>query len=136
MLEPAKYRGLFSASEERWWRHSLFQVANEFGETAYAGLSLREGFRVAAKNKLGLEVEPAIDEQTGIGPADTVCYCLNIPIRIESSLPYHPDARPRVMDEARVSFKAIRETNDVDESHLDLVHRELMRKIQQEGNVA
>ena len=135
VLEPAEYQGLFSASEERWWRHTLFQVANQFGETANTGLSLREGFRVAAKLKLGLEVKPAVDEQTGIGTADTVCYCLNIPIRIESSLPYHPDARPRVMDEARVSFKAIRETNDVDESHLDSVHRELMREIQQEGNV-
>ena len=135
LLEPAEYQGPFSAGEERWWRHTLFRVANRFGETAGTGLSLREGFRLAAKSKLGLEVEPAMDEQTGKGPADTVCYCLKIPIRIESSLPYHPDARPRVMDEARVSFKAIQETNDVNENFLDSVHRELMRKIQQEGYV-
>ncbi len=135
VFEPAKYQGLFCASQERWWRHTLFQVANHFGETAGTGLSLREGFRVAANSKLDLEIELAVDEETGVGPADTVCYCLNIPIRIESSLPYHPDARPRVMDEARVSFKAIRETNDVDESHLDTVHRELMRNIQREGHV-
>lgn len=133
LLEPAEYQGLFCAGQERWWRHTLFQVANRFGETAETGLSMREGFRNAAERKLGLGLGLAIDEQTGTGPADTVCYCLEIPIRIESSLPYHPDARPRVMDEARVSFKAVRETNDVYEDCLDVVHRELMKKIQLEG---
>ena len=132
LLEPAEYQGLFCAGQEHWWRHTLFQLANRFGETAETGLSMREGFRIAAESKLGLGLEPAIDEQTGVGPADTVCYCLEIPIRIESSLPYQPDTRPRVMDEARVSFKAVRETNEVDEDCLDVVHRDLMKKIQQE----
>jgi hypothetical protein len=55
---------------------------------------------------------------------------LRKPVKREFSLPYHPDSRPAVMDEARVSYKAIRESNDVFEEFFDEQHRQLVRKIQ------
>ena len=136
IIEPAKYRGLFCDTEERWWRHTLFNVSSQFGEVGGRQFGLREGFRLAAEQKLGFAIAPSTDQQTGEGPADTICYLLDIPIRIENSLPYHPDSRPRVMDEARISFKAIRERNDVDENHLDAFHRDLMSRIRSEDYVA
>ena len=134
VFEPAEYRGLFHTNQERWWRHKLYQVAIEYSESYGTESGFRESFSTALESKLGLAIKLAIDEETGKGPADTVCYLYEIPVRIESSLPYRPDNRPRVMDEARISFKAIRESNDVDEIHLDAMHRNLMRQIQNEGH--
>ena len=133
LLERAKYRGPFDEEKPRWWRHTLFDIANELYTTTEEKLGLGEGFRSMASEKLGLELEPSSDAETGTVPADTVCYLLGIPIRIETSLPYRPDARPPVMDEARVSFKAIRETNLVDENHLDAVSRDLLEEIRQQS---
>lgn len=130
LFEPAKYRGMFYTTQERWWKHSLLEVASRLSGAEGREIGLREGLRLAIERELGLYVEPAIDEQTGKGLADTVCYFEQIPIRIENSLPYRPDTRPRVMDGARISFKAILERNDVNENHLDAMHRELMHRIQ------
>ena len=136
VFEPAKYRGLFCATQARWWRHTLFNIASQFSEVEGRQFGLREGFRLAAEQKLGFAIEQSTDEQTGEGPADTICYLLDIPIRIENSLPYHPDSRPRVMDEARISFRAVQERNDVEENHLDAFHRDLMSKIRSEDYAA
>ena len=134
IFQPAEYRGLFYDTEERWWRHNLFEVAIEYSASYGTEAEFRDSFRTAVRSKLGFVIEPAIDEETGKWPADTVCYLSEIPIRIESSLPYRPDTRPRVMDEARISFRAIRESNDVDDNHLDAMHRDLKRKIQDESH--
>ena len=88
----------------------------------------RDGFRLSVSEKLGLDVAPSLDPETDL-PADTVCYVLGIPTRIESSLPYTPDSRPKAMDRARVSFRSIRETNDVNEMYLDDSGKELVEEI-------
>lgn len=132
----AEYRGLFYINHERWWRHTLFNIASQFSEVEGRQFGLREGFRLAAEQKFGFPIEQSTDQQTGEGPADTICYLLDIPIRIENSLPYNPDSRPRVMDEARISVRAVQERNDVDENHLDAFHRDLMSKIRSEGYAA
>lgn len=129
LLAPAEYLGPFAEELARWWRHALFDIANRLGATTETGIGLRDGFRAAASENVGLELEPARDEETGVAPADDVCYFLDIPVRIESSLPYQPDPRPSVMDEARISFKAIRETNWVDENHLDAASRAILPEI-------
>ena len=134
IFESAEYRGLFCATYRRWWRHKLYEIAFQYSESFAAGAGTRRGFRDAAESKLGVAIEPAIDEETNDWPSDTVCHLYGIPVRIENSLPYRPDNRPRVMDEARISFRAIRESNDVDENHLDAKHRELMQRIREEGN--
>ena len=134
IFEPAKYHGLFNGTQERWWKHSLLEIASSWSAVEGRELGLREAFRLAIERELDREIEPALDALTSAGLADTVCYFEGIPIRIENSLPYRPDNRPQVMDEPRVSFKAIQERNDVDENHLDLRHREMMIKIREEGN--
>lgn len=83
-----------------------------------------------------MQLEPSRDEETGTTPADTVCYVLGIPIRIENSLPYRPDDRPAIMDEARISFRAIRESNCFDERYLDPADRLLVGEIQKDSNAS
>lgn len=135
IFEPAKYRGPFNTTQELWWRHSLFELASRFSSTEGIESGFLEGFRRAAESEFCFQIERSVDEQTGEGPADTVCYLLDIPIRIETSLPYHPDSRPNVMDEARISFRAVLESNDVDENHLDPFHRDVMMRIRSEAYV-
>ena len=129
LLKDAEYQGPFATEKPRWWRHGLFTIAYQLSEGRVRELGFREGFRVAAAERLGVDLQASQDPQTGASPADTVCYVSGIPIRIETSLPYKPDTRPSVMDEARVSFRAIRETNCVDENHLDSQSRALLEEI-------
>ena len=128
-LRPAEYQGPFAEEQQRWWRHSLFDIANRLCAATELASGVREGFRVAAVEALGLELAPSEDDETGVSPADTVCYLLGVPVRVETSLPYQPDARPPVMEEARISFRAIRESNDVDETYMDLASRAQLDEI-------
>ena len=130
LLKPAEYQGIFNEERQRWWRHRLFEVANDLCLASDRTLGLREGFRAAAGERVGLDLGRSLDVETG-DRADTVCHLLDIPTRIESSLPYRPDARPQVMDEARISFKAIRETNLVEENYLDSESKILLKDIRQ-----
>ena len=130
LLEPAKYQGIFNEERQCWWRHTLFDLANDVCSPSDRTHDLRDEFRVAAGEELGVALDPSIDEETE-GRADTICHLLCIPTRIETSLPYRPDTRPKVMDEARISFKAVRETNMVDENYLDSQSKALLRGIRE-----
>ena len=129
LLRDAEYRGPFLEEGKRWWRHSLFDVANRISSASYEGQSMKAGFRMAAGKVLDQELGASLDAETGIAPADTVCHLLGIPVRIETSLPYRPDSRPLVMDQARISFKAIRETNDFEEMHVDPSSRVILYEL-------
>lgn len=133
LLEPAEYQGLFSSETRHWWRHRLFEITYELSSTIVGEASGRDAFRLAASKTLGDELEPSVDDETGMA-ADTVCYILDIPTRIESSLRYRPDSRPPAMDQARVSFKAIRESIDVKELYLDESSRCLLGEIRSPGS--
>ena len=129
LLKDAEYRGPFCEEGRRWWRHRLFDIAYRLAGTWDSELGLAEGFRLAVADTLGFEPAASNDVDTGVGPADTVCYLLEVPVRIETSLPYQPDSRPPVMESARISFKAIRETNEVEEMHVDAASRHLLDEI-------
>ena len=129
LLRSAEYQGPFAKEKRRWWRQGLFAVAANLCGEADRPVDPVGEFHVVASEALGLQLHPSRDEETGIAPADTVCYILKVPVRIETSLPYRPDARPPTMDEARISFKAIRESNCVEEHYLDSVDRLLVEKI-------
>jgi hypothetical protein len=128
-LRSAEYQGPFCEEQQRWWRHSLFDIANRLCADTEQASAVREGFRLAVFEALGLELTPSADDETGASPADTICYLLGVPVRVETSLPYKPDARPPIMEEARVSFRAIRESNDVDETYIDSANRALLDEI-------
>ncbi len=129
LLSPAIYSGPFCEELRRWWRHSIFDVANSYCSASDGESSLRGEFRRVASERLGLELEPSTDIETGAFPADTVCHVLGEPVRIETSLPYRPDTRPPVMEESRVSFRAIRESNDVDENYISAANRSKLYEI-------
>ena len=104
----AKYAGLFAPIEGRWWRSRLESLA--IGLLTQAGIdgSLNRNFARAFAEVHGEELELCSCIVSGKTPADWVCYALQEPVRIDYTLPYFPDSRPRVMDPARVSYKAIR----------------------------
>ena len=66
ILRPAAYQGPFSEEQQRWWRHTLFDIANRLCAATERGLGLREGFRLAVSEELGRELEPSADAETGI----------------------------------------------------------------------
>lgn len=132
LLQSAKYRGPFCEEGRFWWRHKLFDIAYTLCESSDNTLGLRQSFRIAAGRHFNLLLEPSIDPESNLSPADTICYLLGIPVRIETSLPYWPDERPSVMDEARVSFKAIRETNQIQDNFLDSAGRGMLESIRQQ----
>ena len=131
IISGAEYRGPFREEERRWWRHSLYRIAYRLIEGRETEMGFRAAFQVVVNEKSGIELEPSLDAESGSEQADTVCHVLGIPVRYETSLPYRPDMRPPVMDEARVSFRAIQVSNCVDDNHFDPSSRELLQEIRQ-----
>ena len=129
LFENARYRGPFHEDSTRWWRHQLFDISATLTQTAGPESDSREEFHTFVTNELDLCVDRSVDNESGLSPADTVCYLLGIPVRIETSFPYDPDSRPAVMDRARVSFKAVRELNDVEISYIDPASRDCVSDV-------
>jgi hypothetical protein len=102
----ARYTGPFCDESSRWWKSRLLRKATahmldveEPGPPMSFGQLWRKKNRSAVLSQCGY---------SGEEPADCVCYLLREPVRREYSLRYLPDTRPSVMDEARVSFGAVR----------------------------
>ena len=129
ILQGARYQGIFHQEAILWWRHRLFDIVNDMSVGTGWSPASRDAFRELANQRLGPTLEPARDVEDETHKADTVCYVLNEPARIATSLPYHPDRRPRIMDEARVSFKAIKENDVVNEDYLDSSSRAIFERI-------
>ena len=125
----AKYCELFAPSERRWWKSRLQQVATAMMNRKEKDLPLRQGFPLAWERSKKTEIERAKCVFSGESPAEWVCYILRKPVMIKYSLSYRPDSRPSVMDEARVSFEAIRTSNEVNDELFDPLGRELLPRI-------
>jgi hypothetical protein len=132
MMKDAAYDGPFQSSEERWWRGRLFQRAYTLVGQEKVGGSIGELFYEYCRKK-GKNVTPSRCCTSNQRFAESVCYVLRKPVKREYSLPYHPDNRPNVMETARVSFKAIRESNEISEKWLGPGIDEIVKKIR-EGN--
>ncbi len=119
LFSSAQYDGIMSGYERRWWRSRLFttayQLMTETGITGPLFLKFNEAFHSLYE----YELDPAICIYDGEPTANWVCYVLKKPTKQENSVPYYPDSRPPIMDQARVSFKAIMESNDFDETLVD-----------------
>ncbi len=126
----AAYAGPFASPSSHWWKQRLLLRSRELLTRAgMADASLgrfAEAWRKERHQGLDLAACCASREK----PADSICHVLSTPVLRRYSLPYHPDSRPAVMDEARVSFKAIRETNDYDDRKFPPDARSLLRDIQ------
>jgi hypothetical protein len=125
----AKYCGLFPPLDGRWWKSKLQQIANAMMTQRERNLLLREGFPPAWERARKTGIERSICIFSGESPAEWVCYILEKPVMIKYSLSYRPDSRPPAMDEARVSFEAIRTSNDVNDELFDPLGRELLPEI-------
>ena len=128
-LSKAKYSELFPPTEGRWWKSRLQQIANNIMNQREKNLPLREGFSLAWERSRKTTIERSICVFSGESPAEWVCYILQKPVMIKYSLSYKPDSRPPVMDEARVSFEAIRTSNEVNDELFDSLGRELLPEI-------
>jgi CheY-like chemotaxis protein len=125
----AKYTGAFAPREGRWWKNRLFLKAHRlFGSEDLIGGPLQR-FGDAWKARKGEALSRAVCTSSGESPANAVCFVLKKPVMLEQSLPYRPDARPAVMDEARLSFRAIKERNDYDELYVAPEARRRLREI-------
>lgn len=119
LLKPSKYTGVFSSYEERWWRERIVYHAQSLILKHEIQGRMSEKFREAFTREYHEELEPAICIVDEAPSAEWVCHILKKPVKLRNSIPYYPDNRPSVMDQARVSFKAIQESNEFDESLVD-----------------
>jgi hypothetical protein len=119
LMEPAKYTGVFSTYKERWWRDRLLNIAQSLILKQELRGPVFQKFSEAFSAEFREELDPAICVYDGTPIADWVCYIFEKPVKQRNSIPYYPDSRPAVMDQARVSFKAIQERNEFDESLVD-----------------
>jgi hypothetical protein len=126
---PAKYTGIFAPPGGRWWKSKLQTIAYSMLKKKERELPLRYGFPAAWERIKETSIERAKCVFSGETPADWVCCVLKKPVMIKYTLFYKADERPSVMDEARVSFEAIRISNDFDERLVDYLGRELIPEI-------
>jgi CheY-like chemotaxis protein len=131
----AKYSGLFSIPSVKnyWWKSKLSEIANENMNDDEAMMPLRKAFFINWKRIKGAELEIAKCVYSEESPAEWVCYVLKKPMMLKYSLLYHPDSRPEIMDEARVSFKAIITSNDVNDDMIDSMSKDILKDIRDSG---
>ncbi len=128
-LSNCRYTGVFSSFGPRWWRERVLLSAQEIALEHDKQGPVSETFREAFKDKFGLELKPATCIYDGTPTADWVCYIFKEPVKQRNSIPYYPDNRPQVMDQARVSFKAIQESDDFDETLVDAESYEKVKEL-------
>jgi len=115
-FDGAQYTGPFAPSDGAWWKSRLLERALLF--LAKAGQQTTTAHRFCSSWNDGRKtnLRPSRCVVDGSSPAECVCHILQKPVKRSNSLPYRPDNRPRVMDEARVSFKAVRESQEFNET--------------------
>ena len=128
-FKKSKYTGIFSEVNNLWWKSSLNTKAKTILYSKEKCVPLRNNFPEAYKRKFGIELSKSICIYSKKSPADWDCYILRKPVMIQYTLSYRADDRPDIMDEARISFKSIRTSNDVNDDLLDYLGKELVEKI-------
>lgn len=127
-FNPARYYGVFSDENDRWWKSKLIELASQNMNDTEKNLPLRKGFIKYWNRTHSQSLTPSICEFKGDCPAETVCYLSKRPSLLKYSLHYHVDARPEVMEDARVSFKSIQTRDDVNFDLFDEVAKEIIAK--------
>ncbi len=132
-LRRAKYVGPFGPPDGRWWKRRILEGGHRMLSRAAVDSASTLDFRIAWQKVMGTRLLPTRCVTSWRKPADCVCYVLKRPAALEYSLPYRPDNRPAIMDEARISFRAIRESNDYEEHLVAPEARDRLRAILLEG---
>lgn len=129
LFAPALYHGPLSDAQPHWWRDRLLVIANALVLNAEMGGTLPDVFRVAFEKVKGEALEASICVVDNSPGASWVCHVLGEPVKIANSLAYFPDARPPVMEQARVSIKAILGSPEFDDALVDPEDREFVNTI-------
>jgi hypothetical protein len=129
LMNPALYQGVFGSDKVRWWRGRLFNIAQSLMLAHEIKGTVSEQFREAYRLHFDEALEPAVCVYDGTPTADWVCHILRVPVKQANSVPYYPDSRPTIMDQARVSFTAIKESDAFDESLVDADSYELVTSL-------
>ena len=119
ILAPAEYTGVFAVSHNRWWKDRLFEIAQGMAVQSEIRGPINRTFIQVCKKELGVDLAPSVCVWDRQPVADWVCYVLQKPVKIKHSFRYYPDNRPSVMANARVSFRAIRESRQFDPDLLE-----------------
>lgn len=127
-LKSAKYKGIFSNQGKHWWRNRLYQIAQKLILQHDLKGPVHSIFNKAFYQEYSIQLAPSICVYDNKPVADWVCYVLKKPVKLKHSIPYYPDSRPDVMDQARVSFTAIDESPEFDERLVDADSYELVVK--------
>lgn len=128
-FSPTKYIGVFSAPEERWWKSKLIDIAVSRMKNEEISLPLNMGFPKMWARIKKYELDVSKCNSSGITPADYVCCLMKEQTTISNSILYPFDLRPDVMDRSRISFRAIRESNDYNLDFFDLNQKEMIKQI-------
>lgn len=129
LFAKAKYSKMFAPIEGRWWKSRLQEIAELIMDEKERDFIVREGFPSAWERVHKTKIERATCIFCEKEPAEWVCYILKKPVMIKCSLRYKPDSRPSVMDEARVSYNAIRTSNEVNDEKFDPIEYDMLPKI-------
>ncbi|MDY6791743.1 MAG: hypothetical protein SWH54_10810 [Thermodesulfobacteriota bacterium] len=129
LFEKAKYSGIFGKIDKCWWKSSLRKIAISKMNKKEKDLPIYMGFPTALKRAKNKDVEKSKCVYSGETPAEWVCYILGKPVKIKYSLIYKIDSRPKIMDSARVSFKAIRTSNEVNDELFDPLGQQMLSEI-------
>jgi hypothetical protein len=129
LFSDAKYSTVFAPREGRWWKSKLQEIAESIMGEHERDLVVRKGFPMAWERINDISVERSKCVDCGKSPVEWVCYILKEPVMIECSLRYNPDSRPSIMDEARVSYKAIRTSNEVKDDKFDPIEYDMLQEI-------
>ena len=128
-FSESKFTGVFAPSDGRWWRSKLREAAFSIMNDEEIDLPLREGFPLAWKRTEDISIERSTCIFSKESFPEWVCYILHKPVMIKYSLAYRADDRPSIMDEARVSFEAIRTRDDVNDELFDPLGKEMLDEI-------
>ena len=129
LFSDAKYSTVFAPKEGRWWKSKLQEIAESIMEEDDRDLVVRKGFPMAWERDHGESIKRSKCVFCEKSPAEWVCYILKEPVMIECSLRYNADSRPSIMDEARVSYTAIRNTNEVNDDKFDPIEYDMLQEI-------
>lgn len=129
LFADAEYKGLLAEFGKRWWSDRLLTIAKRTMMDANVSAPVSEGFVEAFERTKQKKLESTQCIVDGEPIADQICYILKQPVKRKNSILYYPDSRPPIMDAARVSIKAIRESDDFDEDLVEASSYDVVKEI-------
>jgi hypothetical protein len=129
LFGDAIYSGIFQSKKKYYWKSILRNISIDLMNNQSINLPINIGFSLAYEKKTGKKLDPSLCVYSNEINADRVCYILDKPVKTKYSFTYNIDDRPDVMDPARVSWKAIQITDEVNEDFLNPLAKEMLPAI-------